>query len=234
VPTGSTGSKKRVSNKDHLKSKLVGLVLSDHGKKQGLVVQGGVEANSPLWTVSEKLGFRRFFSGTAEEPAARGAIAGSTGGARPRALSTACCQLPIQGACKRTGASCVCGRRGAAPRVFAARGQRIFEAAAGTRDTGARLPAGARALRDAREAPYQQPSRTPLHKVLRGPPDGESGTSAGSKKAAVHVCTPRGCGRAATWALAAQIPRHVCTCENVLWVGGRRPPFSCCVADPLC
>ena len=117
------------------------------------------------------------------------------------------------------------GRRGASPRVFAARGQRIFEAAAGTRDTGARLPAGARALRDGREAPYQQPSRTPLHKVLRGPPDGASGTSTGSKNAVVHVCTPCRCGRATTWSLAAQIPRHVCTCENVLWVGGRWPPF---------
>ena len=30
-----------------------------------------------------------------------------------------------------------------------------------------------------------------------------------------------------------QIPRHVCTCENVLWFVGRRPPFSCCVANSL-
>ena len=37
MPTGSTGSKKRVSNKDHHKSKLVCLILSDHGKKQGFV-----------------------------------------------------------------------------------------------------------------------------------------------------------------------------------------------------
>ena len=125
------------------------------------------------------------------------------------------------------------GRRGVALCVLAARGQRNFEGAAGTRATGARLPAGARALRDAREAPYQQPSRTPLHKVLCGPPDGASGTSAGCKTAAVHVRTPCSCGRATTWALAAQIPRHVCTCENVLWFVGSMPPFSCCVANSL-
>ena len=82
-----------------------------------------------------------------------------------------CCRLPIQGVCKRTGASRVFGRRGVAPSVLAARGKRIFEGAAVTRATGARLPAGARALRDSQEAPSQQQSRTPLHKVLRVPPE---------------------------------------------------------------
>ena len=98
------------------------------------------------------------------------------------------------------------------------------------RATGARLPAGARALRDTREAPSQQPSRTPLHKALRGPPDGESGTSAGCKKAAVHICTPHGCGRATTWSLSSQSPHHVCTCEYV-WFVRRMPQLSCCVAN---
>ena len=61
----------------------------------------------------------------------------------------------------------------------------------------------------------------------------ESGTSAGCKKAVAHVCSPRRCCFATTRPLGAQIPRHVCTCENVLWFVGRMPPFSCCVAHSL-
>jgi hypothetical protein len=60
-----------------------------------------------------------------------------------------------------------------------------------------------------------------------------SGTSAGCKTAVVRVCSPCGCGFATTRPLGAQIPRHVCTCENVLWFVGRMPPFSCCVAHSL-
>ena len=154
--------------------------------------------------------------------------------ARPWALRTACCQLPIQGACKRTGAARVSRRHGVVPSVLAENSPRVFEGAAGRLAMPVRLPAGARPLREPREAPYKQPSRTTLHKVLRGPPDGESGTSAGCKTAVVRVCSPCRCYFATTWPPGPQIPRHVCTCENAPWFVGRMLPFSCCVAHSLC
>ena len=85
----------------------------------------------------------------------------------PWALRTACFQLPIQGACKRTGAARVSGRHGVVPSVLAENSPRVFEGAAGKRATPVRLPTGARALREPRDAPYKQPSRTTLHKILR-------------------------------------------------------------------
>ena len=88
-------------------------------------------------------------------------------GAWPWALRTACFQLPIQGACKRTGASRVSGRHGVVPSVLAENSPRVFEGAAGKRAMPVRVPTGARALREPRDAPYKQPSRTTLHKILR-------------------------------------------------------------------
>ena len=88
-------------------------------------------------------------------------------GGRPWALRTACCQLPTQGACKRTGAARVSGRHGVVPSVLAENSPRVFEGAAGKRAMPVRLPTGARALREPRDAPYKQPSRTTLHKILR-------------------------------------------------------------------
>ena len=88
-------------------------------------------------------------------------------GGRPWALRTACCQLPIQGACKRTGAARVSGRHGVVPSVLAENSPRVFEGAAGKLAMPVRVPTGARALREPRDAPYKQPSRTTLHKILR-------------------------------------------------------------------
>ena len=88
-------------------------------------------------------------------------------GGRPWALRTACCQLPIQGACKRTGAARVSRRHGVVPSVLAENSPRVFEGAAGKLAMPVRVPTGARALREPRDAPYKQPSRTTLHKNLR-------------------------------------------------------------------
>ena len=88
-------------------------------------------------------------------------------GGRPWALRTACCQLPTQGACKRTGAARVSGRHGVVPSVLAENSPRVFEGAAGKLAMPVRVPTGARALREPRDAPYKQPSRTTLHKNLR-------------------------------------------------------------------
>ena len=85
----------------------------------------------------------------------------------PWALRTACFQLPIQGACKRPGAARVSGRHGVVPSVLAENSPRVFEGAAGKLAMPVRVPTGARALREPRDAPYKQPSRTTLHKILR-------------------------------------------------------------------
>ena len=58
-------------------------------------------------------------------------VASHISGARPWALRTACCQLPIQGACKRTGAARVSRRHGVVPSVLAENSPRVFEGAAG-------------------------------------------------------------------------------------------------------
>ena len=59
------------------------------------------------------------------------------------------------------------GRHGVVPSVLAENSPRVFEGAAGKLAMPVRVPTGARALREPRDAPYKQPSRTTLHKNLR-------------------------------------------------------------------